>query len=65
MVGLLTDAFTDLSGDGVPSGLVGNEDQVAKPGGWGQIGIGRSEIYLNGLFLRHSGEPRVRLAMFA
>ncbi len=57
VVGLLTDAFADLSGDGVPPGLAGHEDQVAKPGSWGQIGIGRSEIYLNGFFLRHTVSP--------
>ena len=53
VIGLLTNAFTDFPRNRVSPRLPSHEDQIAEPDGGRQMGVGRSEIYLNHFFLRH------------
>jgi len=53
IMGLLANAFADLPRNRVSPRLAGHEHQIAKSDGGRQIGIVRSEFYLNHFFIRH------------
>src|SRR4029077_8908009 len=53
IISLLANAFADLPRNRMSPRLAGHEDQVAKSGGGGQVGVGGSKTCLNHFFLRH------------